>query len=195
MRYIQPIGGAANDPYVNENPGTGTEGSPVDARAIEHPQREILAAIVSAGLVPAEGDLTQLADAIAIIAAAAAPSMANVAYKNLVQLFTKAQGSAPVVLADAAPVAVDLDLSNYFTLAPTVSRTLANPTHVQEGRAHAIYIKQPAGGNCGLIYGSNYLYENNEPPSNTTTPNAVDMAILIGLPNDKVFVHMKHNIF
>lgn len=65
MLYVPPIGGAANDPYVDGNPATGTEGSAVAAHAIEHPQREILAVITAAGLVPDANDLTQLRQAIA----------------------------------------------------------------------------------------------------------------------------------
>lgn len=65
MKYVQPIGGAANAPYIDANPGSGTEGSAVPAAAIEHPQREIEAVITGAGLVAATGDLTQLRQAIA----------------------------------------------------------------------------------------------------------------------------------
>lgn len=65
MLYVPPIGGAANDPYVDGNPGAGTEGSAVPAAAVEYPQREILAVITGSGLVPNAGDLTQLRQAIA----------------------------------------------------------------------------------------------------------------------------------
>lgn len=65
MLYVPPIGGAANDPYVDGNPGAGTEGSAVPAAAIENPQREILAVITGVGLAPNAGDLTQLRQAIA----------------------------------------------------------------------------------------------------------------------------------
>lgn len=68
MEYVQPLGGAADAPYIDANPGTGQEGSAVPAAALEHPQREIIAAIEAAGLVPDEGDLTQLAQAIPLIA-------------------------------------------------------------------------------------------------------------------------------
>lgn len=64
MKYTPPIGGAANDPYVDANPATGVEGSPVPAAAIEHHQREIVNVITSAGLTPDAGDLTQLRQAI-----------------------------------------------------------------------------------------------------------------------------------
>lgn len=64
MKYIQPVGGAVDAPYVDANPGSGIEGSAVPAAAIEHPQREIENVIIGAGIAPAAGDLTQLRQAI-----------------------------------------------------------------------------------------------------------------------------------
>jgi len=64
MDYNPPVGGSPGDPYINGNPTTGTEGSIPPAAAVEFPQREIVAAIVAAGLTPDNGDLTQLAAAI-----------------------------------------------------------------------------------------------------------------------------------
>ncbi|MDB5802255.1 MAG: Phage tail fiber protein [Rhodocyclales bacterium] len=59
MKYQPPVGGAANDPYVDAS--GSTEGSPVPAKAIEHPQRELDHLITALGGTPAEGDLTQVA--------------------------------------------------------------------------------------------------------------------------------------
>lgn len=64
MQYVQPVGGLANDPYVDANPGAGQEGSPVPAAAIEHPMRELVALITDAGLVPSGASLTQVGTAI-----------------------------------------------------------------------------------------------------------------------------------
>lgn len=64
MQYVQPVGGAANDPYLDANPAAGVEGSPVPAGAIEHPMREIVTVITGAGLTPSTADLTQLRQAI-----------------------------------------------------------------------------------------------------------------------------------
>ncbi|PCJ56756.1 MAG: hypothetical protein COA65_10180 [Rhodospirillaceae bacterium] len=72
MKYNQPIGGAANDPYVDADPGVGIEGSAIPAAAIEDPQREIVDAITQAGITPTDADLTQLYDAIVAIVAAEA---------------------------------------------------------------------------------------------------------------------------
>lgn len=77
MDYVAPIGGDPGDPYVDANPGTGQEGSPVSAAAIEHPMREIVAAIEAAGLTPDGEDLTQLTQAIEALIVAGLPSIAE----------------------------------------------------------------------------------------------------------------------
>jgi hypothetical protein len=69
MQYQPPIGASDPDqPYIDGNASTGTEGSPVPAAAIEHPMREIQNAIIAAGLIPEENTLDQLAQAIKILA-------------------------------------------------------------------------------------------------------------------------------
>lgn len=81
MKYVPPIGGAANDSYVNENPATGVDGSPVDFKAIEHPLRELNHLISAAGLTPSESDLTQVHQAIiTLIAASAVSGLQDLAY-------------------------------------------------------------------------------------------------------------------
>ena len=64
MKYVQPLGAAEDAPYVDANPAAGIEGSAVPAASLEHPQREIVAAILEAGLTPDPEDLTQLPQAI-----------------------------------------------------------------------------------------------------------------------------------
>lgn len=79
MDYNPPVGGGAGDPYIDANPGSGIEGSPVPAASIEYPQREIVAAITAAGLTPDNGELEQLASAIQLgtLGAAAAAGTAD----------------------------------------------------------------------------------------------------------------------
>lgn len=64
MKYVPPIGGAADDPYIDGNPAAGVQGSDVPAAAIEHPMREIVAVIEAAGLTPDALELSQLLQAI-----------------------------------------------------------------------------------------------------------------------------------
>lgn len=78
MEYNAPVGAAdPDDPYIDGNPATGTAGSAVPAAAIEDVQREIVNAILAAGIDPDDGDLSQLAAAIIALAPASpAGSMA-----------------------------------------------------------------------------------------------------------------------
>lgn len=68
MLYNQPLGQPnVNAPYVNGNPETGADGSVIPAPAVEYPQREIVNALIAAGLVPTNNDLTQLTQAIRLL--------------------------------------------------------------------------------------------------------------------------------
>jgi hypothetical protein len=71
MRYWPPRNQPADAPWKNANPSTGDQGSVIDARGIEHPQREIVAAIKRLGLTPREDELDQLGRAIENAIAAA----------------------------------------------------------------------------------------------------------------------------
>nr|WP_085637370.1 MULTISPECIES: hypothetical protein [unclassified Pseudomonas] len=62
-----PSSGLVNGKFVDENPLTGTPGSLIPARWGNSVTDEIVNAIVAAGLVPDEGDSTQLKAAISAI--------------------------------------------------------------------------------------------------------------------------------
>lgn len=64
MKYVPPLGGAADAAYVDGNRSTGTKGSLVPAAAVEYPQREIDHVISFFGLTPTNTDLQQLRKAI-----------------------------------------------------------------------------------------------------------------------------------
>lgn len=65
MKYLQPIGEAdPNAPYKDRNTGGGSSGSRVPAKAIENPQREIVAVLVAAGMTPDGDRVDQLNEAI-----------------------------------------------------------------------------------------------------------------------------------
>ena len=66
MKYVKPLNETdENAGYTDADPAHGIKGSTVPAAAIEMPQREIVAAIEAAGLVPSGEDGGQLAQAIA----------------------------------------------------------------------------------------------------------------------------------
>src|SRR5512139_2489338 len=63
MRYIEPFGWEADSDYIDADPSTGVEGAIIPAKAVGHPQREIVHTIEKNQLSPNEGDLYQLAKA------------------------------------------------------------------------------------------------------------------------------------
>ena len=65
MKYNAPFGSLDPDAhYVDRSTPDAQSGSKVPAKAIEHPQREIIAVIQAAGLTPSEGSTTQLLEAL-----------------------------------------------------------------------------------------------------------------------------------
>lgn len=69
MKYQAPYGSPDPDaPYVDRDTPGATSGSKVPAKAIEHVQREMVAVLERAGLVPSEGDLQQIARAMRSVA-------------------------------------------------------------------------------------------------------------------------------
>lgn len=193
MKYVPPLGGAANDPYINENGGAGIDGSTVSAQAIEHPLREIVNAIIAGGLTPDENLLTQLTTAIGNLAADAV-SLADVAFLSVAQTFNKAKGFQQIALVEASPIAVDLSLSCAYLLNLTASGTLGDPSGIVGIRCGAIEVRQPVGGNCALSTHANWLTENDEPIALTLTPNAVDVLIYLTLGNGKVYLTKRDNL-
>lgn len=112
MKYIAPLNNPATveiprPPYINGNVAAGLEGSFPPAESFEHPQREILAVIEGAGLTPTSTDLTQLKQAIDILAAGAGASSAVFIYNPVFPQVTVGGGvmsiagsNGQIVLAD-----------------------------------------------------------------------------------------------
>jgi len=102
MDYQQPVGGVADAPYVDFNPVTGESGSIPPAAALEGPQREIVAAIVAAGLVPNAVDNTQLAQAILALIAANAVGGPGEAFTDTTGVAIALDGNGDAVLQNTA---------------------------------------------------------------------------------------------
>lgn len=65
MEYNPPYGSTDPDaPYVDRSTPSGIQGSKVPAKAVEHPQREIVAVIEGAGMVPDGNRTDQLWEAL-----------------------------------------------------------------------------------------------------------------------------------
>ena len=78
------------------------------------------------------------------------------AQTNQNNTWTKSQCGAVTALTDAATIALDLSLSNNFSVTLAGNRTLGNPTNVVAGQSGVITVTQDATGSRTLAYGSNY---------------------------------------
>jgi hypothetical protein len=107
----------------------------------------------------------------------AGASISGFAALGTAQSFTKAQRGSPVALTDAATVAVDLSLGNFYTLTLGGSRTLGAPTNQTAGQSGVIVITQDGTGSRTLGYNSVWKFPGGTPPVLTTTANAVDVLV------------------
>jgi hypothetical protein len=90
---------------------------------------------------------------------------------NANQSFTKAQRGTPVALTDASTVAVDLSLSNHYTLALGGNRTLGAPTNQTAGQSGVIVITN--GGANTLAFNAVWKFPGGTAP--TVTASGVDV--------------------
>jgi hypothetical protein len=105
----------------------------------------------------------------------AGASISGFAALGTAQSFTKAQRGTPVALTDAATVAVDLSLSNHYTLTLGGNRTLGAPTNQTAGQSGVIVLSQDATGSRTLAFASVWKFPGGTAPTLTTTANAVDV--------------------
>lgn len=181
--------GTGKDGFRDGDPLAAILATRMNAKFFNMLQETICRFIEGGGIELSDADYDQLSAAFNARLAAL-----NFARLDVSQLFSKAQGSEGVALIEGSPVGIDLNQSNYFTLALSASCTLGDPDNVVPGRPFAILIQQPVGGGCGLSFGANWDFENDEVPENSQNPNAADLLIGIGLPGGRVFGHMKLNI-
>jgi hypothetical protein len=102
-------------------------------------------------------------------------AITNVAKTDTAQTFTAAQRGTPVALTDAATVAVDLSLSNNYTLTLAGNRTLGAPTNQTAGQSGVIVLSQDATGSRTLAFASVWKFPGGTAPTLTTTASAVDV--------------------
>jgi hypothetical protein len=98
----------------------------------------------------------------------------SLAAKNAANTFTKAQRGAVVALADAATIAVDLELANNFSVTLGGNRTLGLPTNIVAGQSGIIAVTQDATGSRTLAYNAVYKFSNGTAPTLTTTASRTD---------------------
>jgi hypothetical protein len=138
MEYVQPVGGLANDPYLDANPVGGIEGSPVPAAAIEHPMRELVALITDAGLAPTDASLTQVAAAVRTLMQTQAASI------------SVAGGTADAITAAYTPAIIALTNGMTLYVRAASANATATPTFKADGTAAFSIVK---GNNLPLVAG------------------------------------------
>jgi hypothetical protein len=102
------------------------------------------------------------------------PVSGTLASLSLVNVFTAAVRGSIVALTDAATVAVDAALGNYFSVTLGGNRTLGNPSNLVAGQGGSIIITQDGTGSRTLAYSSNWKFAGGTAPVLTTTAAAVD---------------------
>lgn len=183
MKRIGPYGDE-NGEYVQGDASAGVKGSYLDARAVDHVQKEVVNVIEEAGLTPSASNLTQLYTAITTIIttmiAAASLAVASVA-EILTGVATKVVrvdhlwgAGAFVSLTDASTIALDLSTGINFDVTLGGNRTLGNPTNAKEGQSGAIKVVQDGTGGRTLSFGTSYKFFDGLVPDLKTTAGAVN---------------------
>lgn len=88
--------------------------------------------------------------------------------------FTKAVRGSVQALTDAASIAMDASLGNYFSVTLGGNRTLANPSNLVVGQGGSIIITQDATGSRTLAFGTSWKFAGGTAPTLSTTAGAVD---------------------
>jgi len=141
MKYHAPFGQPDPDAsYQNGNPDAGIEGSIPPGEAIEHTQREIVAAIAGSGQTPSDGDLAQLWQAITGAFAKAANGYVALPSGIIIQWGTVTVPSASGATSNSVSI-------TWPTAFPTACRSFAaTPTR----GANAVNGYVPTTGVSGL---------------------------------------------
>jgi hypothetical protein len=194
MKYVPPIGGAEGDSYVDANPASGVQGSPVPAAAIEHAMREVVEVITAAGLTPDEEDLTQLRQAIAAMIAAGVPDLSALlahlsdtsdphgtiaALLAAANVWSAAQRYAPGDLAIASgAVAWDAAAAPVAMLTLTEDVTAITLTGEQPGCSYELTILQDATGGHSVTWPSAWRWPGGSAPDMSADGGAEDVITL-----------------
>lgn len=133
--------------------------------------------LIFEGATPDAHELTlSVADPGADVTVTIPASTTTLAGLAVAQSFTKAQRGTVVALTDGATIAVDLSLSNNFSVTLGGNRTLGDPSNVTAGQSGVIVVTQDGTGSRTLAYaGTKYKFAGATAPVLTTTGSAVDV--------------------
>lgn len=101
--------------------------------------------------------------------------LAKVIVSDAVQTFTAAQRGAVATLSETATIAVDLALSNNFTVTLTgTANDVGAPTNAVAGQSGSIFIVQDSGGGNILGWNTAWKFATGVVPTLSTAGDAVD---------------------
>tara|TARA_R110000772_G_scaffold205144_5_gene315405 strand:+ start:1912 stop:2394 length:483 start_codon:yes stop_codon:yes gene_type:complete len=100
------------------------------------------------------------------------------AYSNVGE-YTKQQYADLVTLTPGSSVNWDLNVAQTATLTLNQATVLNNPNNQAAGATSVLIIKQPAGANYSLSFGSNYKFPGGVAPTITPSNGAVDVLTFI----------------
>ena len=93
--------------------------------------------------------------------------------------YNKQQYFGMATLTAGASIAWDLDNNQVATVTLDQASALANPTNQQAGATYVLIVKQPAGANYTLSFGTNYKFSSGNTPTITASNGAVDILTFI----------------
>lgn len=98
----------------------------------------------------------------------------QIAVLSATQTFSAAQTGSITALTDAANIATDLALNNFFSVTLAGNRTLNNPTNIVAGQSGSIFITQDATGSRTLAFGTYWDFAGGTVSTLSTAANSVD---------------------
>ncbi|MDC7699587.1 hypothetical protein [Vogesella indigofera] len=117
-----------------------------------------------------------------------------VAEIDRVQGWSAAQRGTVAALTDAATIAVDLALSNNYSLTLAGNRTLGTPTNAVAGQSGIIAVTQDATGSRTLAFGANWKFGGGTAPALSTAAGAVDYLAYYVETATRVFVSLVKDV-
>lgn len=93
--------------------------------------------------------------------------------------YNKQQYFGLTTLTAGATINWNLNDNQVATVTLDQNSTLANPTNQQAGATYVLIVKQPAGANYTLSFGTDYLFSTGSAPTITATNAAIDIITFI----------------
>jgi hypothetical protein len=93
--------------------------------------------------------------------------------------WNKQQYFGMATLTAGASISWNLESNQVATVTLDQNSALANPTNQQAGATYVLIVKQPAGNNYTLSFGSDYLFAGGEAPTITASNGSIDVITFI----------------